>query len=362
MHILSNLEQSKINNFNLIRLIAAVSVVFAHSFILSLGVIPELFPGFSTGWFGDIAVTSFFTLSGFLITKSYLTNENAYLFVEARILRLLPGYTLSLIYCILLGLLVTSASFYSYILSAFNFFWKILSFLLIRPLSSDLLGVYVDNPFPNAPNGSLWSLPAEIRMYILVFFLGFFQFFKKKFFLNLLFLTACFLMYLIFLYDSYLLDRAISFVFRVPFYGLIKFPLAFIIGMYAYLYKEYVPISPLIFIGLISAFFLLPHSLYLETIVLSYSVLFFGFYPKLIIKRMINIPDYSYGIYIFSFPTQQTLVSMLKIYDPYILFVLSLCFTLFIAAFSWHYIEKPSLRLKGKTKSYLLFFKGIKPA
>lgn len=127
----------------------------------------------------------------------------------------------------------------------------------MRPLSSDLLGVYIDNPFPNAPNGSLWSLPAEIRMYILV--------------------------------------------------------------------------------------------------------LFFGFYPKLIIKRMINIPDYSYGIYIFSFPTQQTLVSMLKIYDPYILFILSLCFTLFIAVFSWHCIEKPSLKLKGKTKNYFLFFKKIKP-
>ena len=98
MHMLSNLEQGKINNFNLIRLIAAISVLFVHSFPLSLGFVPELFSGFSMGNFGDIAVLSFFTLSGFLITKSYCKNEDAYSFIEARILRLLPGYTLSLVY------------------------------------------------------------------------------------------------------------------------------------------------------------------------------------------------------------------------------------------------------------------------
>ncbi|MBY0292310.1 MAG: acyltransferase [Alphaproteobacteria bacterium] len=361
MHILSKLEQDKFNNFNLIRLIAAVSVVFAHSFPLSLGFVPELFPGFRTAYFGDMAVLSFFSLSGFLITKSYCKNENAYSFIEARILRLLPGYILSLIYCILLGLLVTSTNFYSYLLSAIEFFSKHILYLSVN-IPSSLLGVYSDNPAPNASNGSLWSLPAEIRMYILVLFLGFFQIFKKKYFLNLFFLSACFLMYVIFLYDSHLLDRAISFILRVPFYALIKFPLAFIIGMYAYLYKKYVPISPVIFMGLIGAFFLLPYSLYLETVVASYTVLFLGFYPRLIIKKLISIPDYSYGIYIFSYPTQQALVSILKIYDPYILFALSLCFTLFIAIFSWHYIEKPSLRLKGKTKNYLLFLKSIKPA
>ena len=352
MFILSDLEQGKSNNFNIIRLVAAVSVVFAHSFALSLGFYPKLFPGFSVGYFGDIAVLSFFTLSGFLITKSFFKNENIYSFIEARILRLLPGYALSLIYCILLGLLVTTTDIYTYLVSAFEFFWKIMSYLLIRT-SSGLLGVYADNPHSNASNGSLWSLPAEVRMYMLVLFLGFFKILKKKNALNLFFLSAGILMYLIFSYDSYLLDRAISFVFRVPLYPLIKFPLAFIIGMYAYLYKQYVPISPVIFIGLMVALFILPYSLYLETVAVSYSVLFFGFYPKIIIKKFINVPDYSYGIYIFSFPTQQALVSILKIYDPYLLFGTSLFCTLIVSIFSWHIVEKPSLKLKGKTQNYL---------
>jgi peptidoglycan/LPS O-acetylase OafA/YrhL len=364
MYILSDLEDGKINNLTIIRLLAAISVVFAHSFPLSLGYIPELFPGFSTGWFGDIAVCAFFTLSGLLITKSYINSKSRYLFLEARLLRIFPGYVLTLLYCIFLGLLVTSADFYFYLISAFKFFYNHIVYLFFMKAASPLLEVYVHNPLPCASNGSLWSLPPEIRMYALVFLLGIVGAFKNKKILNLFLVGFIFMLCIIYLVDGYfsykyiLLDRFCAFFLRVPFFGLIKFPLAFILGMYAFLYRRYVPISPLVFLGIATVFFLLPHTFYTEVIFISYGVLFFGFHPKLVIKKLNTIlPDYSYGIYIFSFPTQQTLVSLLKIYTPYYLFFLSLFLTFLVSVFSWHFIEKPSLTLKGKTKNYLLLFK-----
>lgn len=348
MHILSSLEQEKNNNFNIIRLAAAVMVVFHHSFPLC---------GIYGRDLGDVAVLSFFTLSGFLITKSYLKNDNVYSFIEARILRLLPGYLLCLIYSILIGLLVTTATFYEYIFSSLTFFRDYIIFLWVNRALNPLIGVYTNNPFPEISNGSLWSLPGEVRMYMFVLFFGFFKFFNNRVFLHSFFLVICLSLYFLLLSDSLLADRVASYVFRMPWYGLIRFPLAFVIGMYAYLYKDYIPISPFILIGLLVLYFCQSDDLYFYTFVVSYIVLFLGFYPKILIKKLMNIPDYSYGIYIYSFPTQQTIVSIFKIYDPYLLFFISLPTTLIVAAFSWHYVEKPSLRLKGKTLNLFLPFK-----
>ena len=66
------------NNFNLLRFVAASAVLVSHSFALATGD-PRTEPlrrllGLSLG---DIAVSAFFATSGFLVTGSLLSKQNA---------------------------------------------------------------------------------------------------------------------------------------------------------------------------------------------------------------------------------------------------------------------------------------------
>ena len=58
--------------------------------------------------------------------------------------------------------------------------------------------------------------------------------------------------------------------------------------------------------------------------------------------------DYSYGLYIYAFPIQQTLVRLMPGTEPAALLAATLPLTLAVAALSWHGVEKPALGLKSR--------------
>jgi len=59
--------------------------------------------------------------------------------------------------------------------------------------------------------------------------------------------------------------------------------------------------------------------------------------------------DFSYGIYLFAFPTQQLLVHMFGVMPMPAFTLLAFLFTLPLAVISWYCIEKPALAWKTKT-------------
>jgi peptidoglycan/LPS O-acetylase OafA/YrhL len=60
--------------------------------------------------------------------------------------------------------------------------------------------------------------------------------------------------------------------------------------------------------------------------------------------------DLSYGLYIYAFPVQQSIVHFWGQYLNWIeVFGISLTISLMLASASWHFIEMPALRLKKKT-------------
>ena len=58
--------------------------------------------------------------------------------------------------------------------------------------------------------------------------------------------------------------------------------------------------------------------------------------------------DFSYGIYIYSFPIQQMLAASLALSGPFTMFALSLPLSILFGALSWWFIESRALRLKKK--------------
>jgi len=150
------------NNFHFVRLAAASLVVFAHSYGLLAQPVPT--------WFGirisAFAVYVFFVVSGYLICESWNRDASAYRYLLRRLLRILPGLivvvTLS---ALVLGPLLTERSLGEYFHDPqfAQYFWNI----ALAP-SFNLSGVFLHNPLNAAVNGSVWTLPAEFAMYLLL--------------------------------------------------------------------------------------------------------------------------------------------------------------------------------------------------
>ena len=92
---LSDFTSGRDNNFNLIRIIAALAVLVTHSFALATGTsAAEPFQKTLGMTIGSIAVDIFFITSGFLVTGSLLTRKSFIDFIEfvwARVLRIFPA-------------------------------------------------------------------------------------------------------------------------------------------------------------------------------------------------------------------------------------------------------------------------------
>ena len=77
--------------------------------------------------------------------------------------------------------------------------------------------------------------------------------------------------------------------------------------------------------------------------------------PNLIKQDQYNrLGDYSYGVYIYAFPIQQSLLALWPNLRPLQLLGLALPITLAVAALSWHFVEQPALRAKQKLKGFKL--------
>ena len=150
------------NNINALRFIAAFMVIFSHSFVLVNNELPLIF-GISVG---GVAVDIFFVLSGYLIAKSWSRDENILRYFLRRFLRIFPAlFVIVLLTIFVLGPLTSNLSPEAYFANP-DVYKYLLNAILIR--NDYLPGVFENNPYPNAINGSLWTLTIEACMYLLL--------------------------------------------------------------------------------------------------------------------------------------------------------------------------------------------------
>ena len=82
------------NNFDLLRLVAAASVIFSHSFLIAEGTEnhePLILLTHRQSILGLAGVFVFFAISGFLVTASYETSPSPLRYLAKRALRIFPG-------------------------------------------------------------------------------------------------------------------------------------------------------------------------------------------------------------------------------------------------------------------------------
>lgn len=335
------------NNFNLIRIAAAFAVLVSHSFPLALGPkAVEPLADILGMTLGTIAVDVFFFTSGFLVTASLLTRRSVKQFVVARMLRIYPALLVVVLLSVFgLGLVFTTHSAAAYLTDAKIYKYILKCSTLITGVNQHLPGVFEANPFQKAVNGSLWTMPYELKMYLVLAVVWLLVHLlpagKIKVFKIVLVLSAAISGILLLLVH-----------FNVVHTGgkSLRLFYMFFSGASFYILRDRVVLSPLLFsvflISLLGS--LLNKEIFFVSYVLvvGYCVLYLAYIPSGFVRRYNVIGDYSYGVYIYSFPVQQTVAALVPDVTPLLMFACSSVVTLILAALSWSLVEKNALQLK----------------
>lgn len=333
------------NNFDLIRFIAASFVLFSHSYALVGQAASE--PVFAltridTG--GGFAVAVFFAISGYLITGSCLKSTGIIDYIIKRVLRLFPGLIACIILTILLlGLVFTTERISAYLIHPLTMSYWDNAWLFIH---YSLPGVFERNAYPNVVNGSLWTLPVEALMYILVLLLRVFRMLNTR--AMVIFIGVCWLFYFRGMTTFGLQSSVI--LNNFPIAETAKLACFFFGGSLIYLHKlkKLKKLDLAILLAFIIVFLQgtdAQRAVYVLFTPLL--VILLAYIPSRLTSSFGKHGDISYGIYIYAFPLQQTVVFLLgNSLSPVLLFWVSWPLTCIFAALSWKIVEKPALSLK----------------
>lgn len=325
------------NNFDLIRLIAACAVIFGHAYALvpRAGEVPPEIVLRTLGfdYSGSLAVKLFFFLSGLVVTDSVVRNANPINFFISRIFRIFPA----LIVCVfltalVLGPLVTSLALTEYFKSP-----EITQYLVKNinlNLHWTLPGVFTKHKITGV-NGSLWTLPLEVFCYSVLFALSLVGTVKSKLVGSLTMLG--------------IIGLCIFFPQTLQNIGFggeaVLFPACFALGSLFAINKDSLMIRLDIFLGLLLLLMLFrktPLFMYLFYAAFFYGALVIALLP--IIQKIKPPGDYSYGIYIYGFPIQQSMVFLAPEWGVYRNQLATLVVVILLAAMSWYLIERPSIQ------------------
>ncbi|OAB37731.1 hypothetical protein PMSD_09250 [Paenibacillus macquariensis subsp. defensor] len=345
--ILVDKLKGRSNNLDFIRLIAAILVILSHSYPLT-GQQSEIFSSVSRGqWtLGGISVAIFFIISGFLVSRSF-ENSTLIQFTTNRILRVVPGLmAVTLLSILILGPLLTSLPVSEYLRNYST--WRYINNAFLIEVQYSLPGVFEHTLYPNAVNGSIWTIPYEVLCYIGIAITGYYGLFQKKGGMLFLFIIV------------YILNSLIPVQYQnINIHGfllgsLMELILFFLMGAVLYSYREKIELNPMwvwVCIFILAITMQLGHFKGAFLFFGSYLIVFIGYYGRGILSKVSKYGDFSYGIYIYAFPIQQVVQWKLNNQSsPIINFMISTPIILIFAFLSWHLVEKQALKFKMKSK------------
>jgi peptidoglycan/LPS O-acetylase OafA/YrhL len=337
---------TKQNNFDFIRFICAIFVVISHSYDLSGESESYIWINQATHSqfvFAQIGLGGFFVISGYFIFQSLERSQSIFEYFKKRFLRVFPGLL------VMLGLTLVLVPFIHIggiaIFKQWDYYTYLPRNLSLYGFQSMVKGVFQDNQYI-AVNGSLWTIRYEFTLYIALAILFYLKK-NKKIIQGILCATFIFI-YVFFV--GYMDRLGNSQLLTFQGYPLFNLSAFFVGGslLAAFNFEKWVSVS-LFWISLV----LVVGSLYIEYfallkhLVFPVLVLCIGFIPLPFISTFGKLGDMSYGIYIYSFPIQQTLVYFFNM-NTYTLMINSIVLSIVFGYLSWHLIEKRAMQYKRK--------------
>ena len=308
-------------------------------------------------------MTIFFAISGFLVARSWDLNPRLSSFAAKRALRLMPGLIVALLFsAFVIGPLMTTLSLGTYLTDSDT--WTYVLHNAALQSDYDLPGVFTDNAGGASVNGSLWTLPVEAKAYLLLAVVGLIGLLVRRRWVLVVFALCAVAVTFYNVREALPFGRHyVAFLADIEMpSGLVNFPSpilelnarlvgAFFIGAAFYALRRRLPllwpVAGALFALLVAVVAFdrehAPDALMLTT---PYIVLTLAYRTS----ELFHLPrwwgDYSYGIYVYAFPVQQTLIALLAPMSSWVLFLLATPLTTALAVASWHFVEKPALRFK----------------
>jgi peptidoglycan/LPS O-acetylase OafA/YrhL len=351
MPFLSDFVNSRDNNFNLLRFIAASLVIFGHSWpgadpLMSITRTPS----------AHMAVDIFFGISGFLVTGSLLSRKNVLAFATARLLRLVPGLFISTLITVFgIGLYFTTLPTREYLHHAdiYQYIWINCTLLDTQP---SLPGVFDGNV-----NGPLWTLQYEFRMYATLACIGLLVYCWPRLLPERFAAIAVVAIALVtnggLLLIAYGSSAAAETLLEIASLSFWRLAAMFFLGGTYYVFRRFIPVNIFMLLAVLVALYISMQVYFTDTgnnclyfgaysLLLPYLALYFAYMPGRFLRKFNEIGDYSYGIYIYGFPMQRSVMAMGWDSSPWMLFFLAFPPALLFAILSWHLIEKRAIALK----------------
>jgi peptidoglycan/LPS O-acetylase OafA/YrhL len=257
-----------------------------------------------------------------------------------------------------LGLFFTTLPALTYLGSKAIYVYFLKCATLLWGIEWSLPGVFETNPYKNAVNGSLWSMPYELRMYatLLVLWLALrvVKATRVRIFEAAIVLAAV---------ASAVLFVTAHFLSATEYLGL-KLFFMFFSGAAYYVLRERIALQRGVFLGCVialgvsawqdkQAFFVV------YTLVIAYVLFYLAYVPAGPLRKYNRLGDYSYGLYIYAFPVQQAIAASFAGISVLAMVGMSAAVTLVLAVASWHLLEKRALGLKGRYVGHTHRFLGF---
>ncbi len=347
MRIGERLDQTsgRPSGFDYIRIILASSVIWEHSVSTCYG-----FPFETEVWHSPLRpvfkliLPMFFALSGFLVAGSLERTRTLGMFLWLRAIRIYPALVVEVILsAFILGPIFTTFDYRDYFSNV-----EFRSYLLniTGYIHFDLPGVFANNPAQRMVNAQLWTIPFELNCYIILSVLFVFSVLKYRIVAPI---TAVFV-------------TIASCAYRYKIYGAgwnvyptlvpgIMLVVSFLLGVTIFLYRDKIIWNVKLFlICLVSAVllygFVRGGDLFASVFV-AYLTVYLGLTsPRRL--RIVTGADYSYGMYLYGYPIQQAFSALGSwTHHWYLNILVCTPVAALFAALSWHYVEKPALRLRS---------------
>ncbi len=319
------------NNFDFLRFAAAAVIVVMHAYALRLGYV-------GIGMYDPVALMGqaglaiLLVTSGYLIAMSWESTASPRRFAWKRFLRVVPALIPEIFLTLfIIGPLMTSLPLGEYFGALFS-----PAGLATIPFfeNGSVIGLFQGNPWTYV-NGSLWTIPVEVLMYGVVAALGIAGLLRRWGAIPAV--AAINILLWLYWFDD-------------PRMAKVRFTLYFLIGAYLYLHRERIAYRPafagaLLLMLALSA--LTPYLTVAGVLCIPYLVVYAAHLPVPYLNNFGRPGDFSYGIYIYHYPIQQTIIQVTE----NTLLLPALCGLSFLVTFafaflSWHVVEKRALALK----------------
>lgn len=332
------------SGFDYIRVVLALGVICWHAKVTSYGDVDSEVPSIAELVLLPLAMfilPMFFSLSGFLVAGSLERSRTFLTYFGLRLLRILPALTVEVLVCALvLGPLLTTLplrayfgdpQFHAYLLTMF------------ADIHYRLPGVFASNPFPLV-NGQLWTVPYELACYIALMILAAAGIFQQRWWL---FLS------LVAFYAAQGANTILRANDQMKGAGGTTLVMSFVAGLVIYRYRDKIPWSGRLFLLACVASLALvavPNGVRFSALPIAYVTIYLGLQnPRR--NRIALSGDYSYGLYLYGFPTQQAIMAI----SPgsrqwYWNLLLAIPCAFLVAAASWWLVERPALAQRKRLK------------